>query len=86
MGDHQDPQAEGQAPFFLKAGDNYLWWVEVPGLGARQPLGVYDHPADPDVPFLHSVDVGDNFPAAWARRLTSAVNDIDQWLDDLLPW
>lgn len=60
--------------------------MEVPALKARYPLGVYDHPADPDVPFLSSIDVGDSFVADWSRRLTSATNDVDQWLDDVLPW
>lgn len=85
MAHHPHAQAEGQAPFFLKAGDNYLWFVEVPGLKSRYPLGVYDHEPDEDVPFLKSVDVGDNFAATWARKLTSATNDVDAWLDSVIP-
>lgn len=48
-------------------------------------MGVYDHPADPDVPFLKSTDVGDSFAADWSRRLTSATNDVDAWLDSVIP-
>lgn len=54
-------------------------------MSGRFPIGVYDHPADPDVPFLESVDVGDSFVADWSRRLTSAANDIDAWLDKINP-
>lgn len=48
-------------------------------------IGVYDHPADPDVPFLHSVGVGDSFPTTLARKLTSVTNDVTDFLDDLDP-
>lgn len=37
------------------------------------------------MPFLKSTDVGDNFAADWARRLTSATNDVDAWLDSVIP-
>ncbi len=60
--------------------------MEVPGLGGRYPLGVYDHEPDPDVPFLKSVDVGDNFASDLARKATSVVNDLDAALDSLIPF
>lgn len=49
------------------------------------PLGVYDHEPDPDVPFIRSVGVGDNFPSEVARKLTSAINKADELLDGLIP-
>lgn len=48
-------------------------------------LGVYDHPADPDVPGLKSVSVGDNFLSDTARKLTSGANFALDVLDKLDP-
>lgn len=47
---------------------------------------MYDHPPDEDVPFVSYVRVGDSFPAVAARKLTSAVNDVDALLDSLSPF
>ena len=55
-------------------------------MGSRYPIGVYADRPPEEVPFLKSVDVGDNFAAKWARKLTSATNDVDAWLDDAIPW
>lgn len=85
MGHDPHPQAEGPPPFFLKAGENFLWYTEVPGLGARYPLGVYDEPPPEDVPFIRYVDVGDNFASDLARKLTTVTNDVDDWLDSVIP-
>lgn len=55
------------------------------GQGARYPIGVYDHPPDPDVPGLRSVSVGDSFPAKLANDATGLLNKLDQKLSELLP-
>lgn len=55
-------------------------------MGARYPLGVYDHEPDEDVPFLKSVGVGDSFPSRLAKDLTGAVNKVDSILDGLIPF
>lgn len=59
-----------------------MWWVEAPTL-QRVVIGVYDHPADPDVPFLKSRSVGSSWPTDAARKLTSAVDAANDLLDKL---
>lgn len=51
----------------------------------RTVIGVYDHPPDEDVPFVQSVKVGDGFLARRAKDLTSAVDDVNDWLDHINP-
>ena len=48
-------------------------------------VGVYDHPHDPEVPFMRSRSVGDSWPTDAARRLTGALSKAEKLLDDLVP-
>lgn len=59
-----------------------MWWVEPPG-ASRIVIGVYDHPADEDVPFLKSRSVGSSWPADVARKLTGAIDAAGDLLDKL---
>lgn len=46
-------------------------------------LGVYDHPADPDVPLLKSTNVGSSWPTDLARKFTEGANALGDLLDKL---
>lgn len=48
-------------------------------------IGVYDHPHDPDVPFLRSHSVGSSWPTDAARKLTEATKQAEKFLDGLVP-
>lgn len=61
-----------------------MWYVSLPGV-PRTVLGVYDHPADPDVPGLKSLSVGSSWPTDVARGLTSFANKAADLLDSLDP-
>lgn len=54
----------------------------MPG-GSRYVIGVYDHPADPDVPLLKSANVGDSWPADLARKFTEGADKLGDLLDKL---
>lgn len=52
------------------------------------PLGVYDHPPDPEFPYIHGIRVGGSFAAKSAATATKAVNDVTRLLPswgDLIP-
>lgn len=49
------------------------------------PLGVYDHPPDHDFSFIKGYNVGHSGVAKLTRKLTSAANDVNRFLDSLDP-
>lgn len=49
------------------------------------PLGVYDHPPDPEVPGLYGVNVGGGRVAHLARDLTGLANEVADFLNSLTP-
>lgn len=85
MGDDPDAKAARQAPLGASEDGYWLWYVKVPG-ASLTPLGVYDHPPDPDVPLLRGIHIGDNVPASILRKATGAVNWADEQLQSLVPF
>lgn len=46
---------------------------------------MYDHPPDPDIPFLKGVNIGRSRAAGFAKDVTSVVNELGNFLDSLDP-
>lgn len=53
---------------------------------SRTPIGVFDHPPDPDLGFVKGINVGGSGLAVITRKLTSVGNDVNKWLGDLSPF
>lgn len=69
----------------MEPGTSYwLWYLEVPGRNPI-PVGVFDHPADPDVPTLRSVHVGRSRVVQYGNEVTELQDELSDLLSLFQP-
>jgi hypothetical protein len=89
MADHQDAQAQGQAPSYLelkKSGSYWLWWIPASSAHPTLVLGVYTEPPPAEMVGVRAELVGDGTAARAAAWITVRLNEAERVAQLIPDW